>query len=81
MFFTNQLDKESVNLPRVTTGDFLILGKPNYIKPIGHSDRLRLFFLQVKRSAEGGASHPDASLIRTPEAPSVFILFVDWQMK
>jgi hypothetical protein len=60
MFFANQLNKESVNTPRVTTGDFLILGKTNYIKPIGHSDSLRLFFLQVKRAAKGGASHPDA---------------------
>jgi hypothetical protein len=81
MFFANQLNKESVNVPRVTTGDFLILGKTNYIKPIGHSSSLRLFCLRVKRSAKGGASYPDPSLIRTPEAPAVFILFVDWQVK
>jgi hypothetical protein len=59
MFFANQLNKESVNAPRVTTGDFLILGKTNHIKPIGHSGSLRLFFLRVKRSAKGGPSHPN----------------------
>jgi hypothetical protein len=52
MFFANQLNKESVNAPRVKMGDFLILGKTNYIKPIGHSGSLRLFFLRVKRSAK-----------------------------
>jgi hypothetical protein len=57
MFFANQLDKESVNVPRVTTGDFLILGKTNYIKPIRHSGSLRLFFLQVKRSAKRRRQH------------------------
>ena len=61
MFFANQLNKESVNAPRVTTGDILILGKTNYIKPIGNSGSLRLFFLRVKRSAKGGASHPNAA--------------------
>jgi hypothetical protein len=57
MFFANQLDKESVNAPRVTTGDFLIPGKTNYIKPIRHSGSLRLFFLQVKRSAKRRRQH------------------------
>jgi hypothetical protein len=61
MSFANQLDKESVNAPRVTTGDFVILAKTHYIKPIGHSGSLRLFFLQVKQSAKGGASHIAAS--------------------
>ncbi|HEY2424021.1 MAG TPA: hypothetical protein VGH55_07950 [Chthoniobacterales bacterium] len=70
-----------MNAPRVTTGDFLILAKTNYIKPIGHSRSLRLFFLQVKRSVKRGASHPDASLMRPPETPAVFILFLDWQVK
>jgi hypothetical protein len=61
MFFANQLNKESVNVSRVTTGDFLIPGKTNYIKPIGDPGSLRLFFLRVKRSAKGGASHSNAS--------------------
>jgi hypothetical protein len=61
MFFANQLDNESVNAPGITTGDFVILGKTNYIKPVSHSSSLRLIFLRVKRSAKGGTSHPNAS--------------------
>ena len=56
MFFANQLNKKSLDAPRVTKGDFLILGKSNCIKPISHLGSLRLFFLGVKRWAIGGAA-------------------------
>ena len=51
MFFANQLNEKSLNAPRVATGDFLISGKTNCVKPISHLASLRLFFLRVKRWA------------------------------